>query len=250
VTAGPSSVVLTGTSGSLAGLPELLQGLGLTVDATPLVAFAPAHDLAPLDDALDHIARYSAIAVTSPRAAEVLVARATERGVSLQGSPAVWTGAASADVLKRLFPSVAVPTYATTGPASLAVTLANAMLAAGVSSPVLFPCGETHREELPVRLRASGRRVEQVICYRTVAAGLEEAGAALARADIIVATSPTVAALLARARKAETRAALVTIGPTTAEAAAAAGWTPDAIAERPTGPAVARAIQSLTLSHE
>jgi uroporphyrinogen-III synthase len=246
---GLSSVVLTGASGSLEGLPVLLQGLGLSVETAPLVAFAPAADPMPLDAALDHIARYAAVVVTSPRAAEVLVERARARGVSPEGAPSVWTGAASADLLRRFFPSVMVPTDAATGPASLAVTLANAMLAAGVGSPVLFPCGETHREELPVRLRASGRRVEQVICYRTVPAGVAEAGAALARADIIVATSPTVASLLARARNSDTRAALVAIGPTTAEAAAAAGWTPDAIAERPTDSAVARAIQSLTLSH-
>lgn len=247
--AGPPLVVLTGTSGSLEGLPGLLRDLGLAVDATPLVAFAPAEDLGPLDAALDRISQYAAIAVTSPRAAEALVQRAMARGISLREAPVVWTGAASAEALRRCFPAVEVPGHASTGPASLAVTIANAMLAAGVGSPVLFPCGEVHREELPVRLRASGRRVEQVICYRTVPAGLEEAGAALARADIIVATSPTVASLLARVRKPGTRAALVVIGPTTAEAAASAGWTPDAIAERPTGNAVARAVQSLTLSH-
>lgn len=245
----PGSVVLTGATGSLAGLPELLQGLGLTVDATPLVTFAPAEDLAPLDDALRHISRFAAMVVTSPRTAEVLVERSTALGVELRNAPAVWTGSGSARLLQRYFPRVEVPAYATAGPASLAVTIANALLAANVGSPVLFPCGELHREELPVRLRASGRRVEQVICYRTVAAGLDAAGAALDKADIIVATSPTVAQLLARARRADTRAALVTIGPTTAEAAAAAGWTPDAIAERPTDAAVARAIQSLSLSH-
>lgn len=245
----PGSVVLTGAIGSLAGLPELLQSLGLSVDATPLVTIAPAEDLGPLDDALRHITRYAAIVVTSPRTAEVLVERATALAIDLRGAPTVWTGSGSARLLQRYFPRVEVPAYATAGPASLAVTIANALLAANVGSPVLFPCGELHREELPVRLRASGRRVEQVICYRTVSAGLDAASAALERADIIVATSPTVAQLLARARKADTRAALVTIGPTTAEAAAAAGWTPDAIAERPTDAAVARAIQSLSLSH-
>lgn len=245
----PGSVVLTGASGSLADLPELLQGLGLSVDATPLVAFAPAEDLHPLDQALRQLARYSAIVVTSPRTAEVLVERVTALDLDLTTAPTVWTGAGSAPALRRRFPRVEVPAYATAGPASLAVTIAHALIAAGIGSPVLFPCGERHREELPVRLRASGRRVEQVICYRTLPAGLDEAGAALERADIIVATSPTVAQLLARARKADTRAALVAIGPTTAEAAAAAGWTPDAIAERPTGTAVARAIHSLKLSH-
>ena len=243
------AVLLTGASGSLASLPRLLQGLGLTVHAAPLVSFAPAADLGPLDGALRQLSRYTAVAVTSPRAAEVVVERVLGQAIGTDSAPAVWTGAASAPLLRRAFPRVDVPASPIAGPASLAVTLANAMLAAGVGSPVLFPCGEIHREELPVRLRASGRRVEQVICYRSVPAPIEEATAALERADIVVATSPTVASLLARARRAETRAALVTIGPTTAEAAAAAGWSPDAIAERPTGEAVARAIHSLTLSH-
>jgi uroporphyrinogen-III synthase len=241
-------VILTGAAGSLAGLEALLQQHGLGVEEMPLMAFAPPEDWQPLNAALRRLGRYEAIALTSPRAADAVIRRAQALGIDLDNAPPIWSGPASAPVLQRYFSEVRTPGSSTAGPASLAVSIANAMLAAGVGSPVLFPCGETHREELPVRLRASGRRVEPVICYRCVPAGAGVASAAIERADVIVATSPTVATSLANARKDASRTTLVCIGPTTAEAAASAGWAPDAIAERPTAAAVARAIQSLTLS--
>ena len=60
---------------------------------------------------------------------------------------------------------------------------------------------------------------------------------ALGRANepgMLVVASPTVADLLARACPPGVRPALVAVGPTTAAAARASGWAPDAVAPRPT----------------
>ena len=68
------------------------------------------------------------------------------------------------------------------------------------AGPVLFPCGEIRRDELPTRLRQEGIEVDEVVCYRSVLAGeSRRARAAVRRAGILVVASPTVAELLARA---------------------------------------------------
>ncbi len=241
-------VVLTGAVGSLHELVPLLLEQGMRVEQVALLGFEPPASWATVDRALQSLQRYAAIAITSPRAAHAVLARVKALGLNADSAPVVWTGVASAAVLGDVFPLVRIPEQAQAGPASLAVAMAGGMLQAGVGSPILFPCGAIHREELPVRLRAAGRRVEPVICYHTRVASPDEARAALRGADIVVATSPVLAQVLATVRPPRHTPMLVAIGATTAEAAAASGWTPDAIAERPTAPAVARAIQSLSVS--
>jgi uroporphyrinogen-III synthase len=242
-------VVLTGANGSLSDLADLLSVEGLTLEETPLLTFEPPADWAPLDTALRQIERFAAVAVTSPRAADALVRRARIMGIDTSLVPAVWSGPGSVSVLRGAFATVHSPPNTPGEPASLALVLATAMLHAGVGSPVLFPCGESHREELPALLTAAGRRVEQVVCYRAVLASPALATAALARANIIVATSPRVARLLASVRRSDCQASLVAIGPTTAEAATAAGWVPETIADEPTTVAVARAIKQLLIAN-
>lgn len=238
-------VVLTGAAGTLDGLGAALATAGLACEDRPLLGFGPPHSWQAMDDAITRLASYAAIAITSPRAAESLVQRTRELGIDPRSAPIIWSGAASAELLRGLFPRVEVPAAGVTEPASLAVRLAGAMLEAGVGSPVLFPCGEVHREELLVRLRAAGRRVEPVIAYRAVIASPEVITAAMARGDILVVTSPRVAQHLAAAAPADARPSMVAIGPTTADAAAAAGWSPDAVAMRPSVADVVGAIHAL-----
>ena len=108
-----------------------------------------------------------------------------------------------------------------------------AMIEAGVAGPVLFPCGEIRRDELPTRLRHEGIQVDEVVCYRTVLAGEAAAREAAARAGILVVASPGVADLLARVARSGARPRMLAVGPTTAAAARASGWPPAAVAARP-----------------
>ncbi len=242
---GAPRVVLTGGAESLPGLSGALRAEGLRVEERPLLSFGPPESWAPLDAALRARARYQAIAVTSPRAAQALAARVAALGLGRERLPPVWTGPAGRERLLPWFGVVRVPEVSAAAPGSLGVQLAGAILEAGGAGPVLFPCGDHHRDELPALLAGRGVRVEPVPAYRTVLAPTADAVAAIAAADILVVTSPRAAALVVSAAPGGNRPALVAIGPTTARAAARAGWPPDATAALPTAALVARALLSL-----
>ncbi|HYF40391.1 MAG TPA: uroporphyrinogen-III synthase [Gemmatimonadales bacterium] len=126
-----------------------------------------------------------------------------------------------------------------------AASLAHAMLEAGVGSPVLFPCGDRRRDELPQLLESGGVQVDEVVCYRSVLASPREAGAAILGSTIVIVASPSVAALLAEACPRPSRPLLVASGKATADAAQAAGWSPAAVAAEPSPSALAAAITGL-----
>lgn len=237
-------VVLTGARGTLDGLAPLLHRAGCEVREHPLLTFGPPASWDALDLALGQRERLAAIAITSPRAADALLTRLGELGIDPASLPPVWTGLASAARLGAVLPDLrTAPSSAV--PGSLAVQLAEAMLAARVGSPILFPCGENHREELVVRLRAAGRRVDPVVVYRAVLVDDAAAAQALTDGDVVVVTSPRVVELLARVAPTALRPALITIGATTADAAERAGWPPARIAADPSVGAVFSAIHSL-----
>ena len=87
----PPTVVITASSGSLPGLPEALRQVPVPVEEYPLLTFAPPLDWTPLDRALEEIARFDAIAFTSPRAARAFAERRRERADST-ALPPVWAG--------------------------------------------------------------------------------------------------------------------------------------------------------------
>jgi uroporphyrinogen-III synthase len=119
------------------------------------------------------------------------------------------------------------------------------MVEEGVAGPVLFPCGEEHRDELPRNLREHGILVDEVVCYRAVLAEEAEARLAASRGRVLIVASPRVADLLARACPRDSRPELLAVGPTTAETARMAGWSPAAMATEPTARALASAVRSL-----
>ena len=232
-------VVLTGARGGLAGLTEALAAAGHMVVERPLISFAPPEDWAPFDAALTGIDSFGAVAVTSPRAAEALAAR-------LPRTPArvpVWTGGhRTASPLQGIFQTIHVAPDLGHGAAE---SVAEEMLRAGVSGPVLFPCGALRRETLSRRLEAGGIRVESIVCYRTLLESAEAARGACSDGDVLVVTSPSVAALLAETRLAE-RPRLLAVGPTTARALAVGGWPADAVASTAAVPAVMEGITRLS----
>jgi uroporphyrinogen-III synthase len=212
------------------------------------MSFSPPPDWAPVDDALDRHSTYGALAFTSPRAAAALVERMETRGSSWGDAPnpVVWAvGPATASALKGVLGSVRMPLGRQTGKLGASKALARAMLEAEVSGPVLFPCGEIKRDELPTELRNNGIQVDEVVCYRSVLADESAARTAASRGTVLVVASPSVVDLLARACPRPNRPKLVAVGPTTAASARAAGWLPAAIAVEPTARALTSAIASL-----
>jgi uroporphyrinogen-III synthase len=242
----PPTVVVTASPGTLSGLVDALRRMSLPAEEHPLLTFVPPLDWRPLDRALDAVARYDAIALTSPRAARAFGERWQMRGHGQPALPPVWAGGpGTVTALAGVLSEVHSPSAEDVGRRGSGAALAAAMLDAGVRGPVLFPCGEVRREELTVRLRHDGVDVDEIVCYRSVLAGEPAARAAAERAGILVVASPSVADLLVRACPGGFRPALVAVGPTTAAAARVAGWSPDAVASRPTVDAVVAAVQSL-----
>ena len=202
-------VVVTASAGTFPGLAAALKNLPVSVEEHPLITFRAPPDWSALDLALERLSSYRAVALTSPRAATALTDRMALRGLSVwprQNPPSLWAGgAATAAALGDLLGPVRVPAEGAGGEAGAAAALAEAMLDAGVAGPVLFPCGDTRRDELPDRLRQATVAVDEVVCYRSVLADEPAARAAGARATVLVVASPTVAELLVRACSSESR---------------------------------------------
>lgn len=241
------TVVVTASAGSFPGLAEALSRLSLTVEEHPLIDFRAPSDWSSLDRALDRLSSYGAVALTSPRAASVLADRIEQR-VGASGpqndSPVVWAaGAATAAALRGTMGAVRTAAGRSTAEGGAGV-LAQAMIAARVPGPVLFPCGDRRREELPQRLRREGLQVDEVLCYHSILASESDARAVAAQAHLLIVASPSVAQLLIRACPPGSRPALIAAGSTTAESARAGGWEPEAVASQPTAEAVAAAVQT------
>jgi uroporphyrinogen-III synthase len=245
------TVVVTASAGTFPGLVEALHPLPVVVEECPLMAFAPPLDWAPVDRAVDHLARYDAVAVTSPRAAKAFAARVVERGKEdafTTGRVALWAGGvATMEALGRSLGPIRVPASKASARLGAAAALAAAMVADSVKGPVLFPCGDLRRDELPARLLEEGIAVEDVVCYRSILASDGAARAAAERAQVLIVASPSVADLLAKACPPPIRPLMLAVGPTTAGAARAAGWPPSAVSARPDAAALAAAVRSLLL---
>lgn len=243
------TVVLTASAGTFPGLAEALKEIPVAVEERPLLSFGPPLDWKPLDAALDRLGGYGSIAFTSRRAAHAFTARMRSRDISWSGredAPVVWAvGQATAAELGGMLGSVRVPGRSGTAKQSAAEILARSMVQEAVSGPLLFPCGDLRRDELPDELRKHGIEVDEVVCYRSVLADESQARTAAARGTVLVVASPSVADLLARACPRATRPELLAVGPTTAASARAAGWSPAAVAEEPTVRALSSAILGL-----
>ncbi len=185
-----------------------------------------------------------AISSPDPCHREVLAPASTVAISSPVSGIPVWSGSSGAELLRPHFRTVTVVAAREAG---LANALADAMLQAGCTGPVLFPCGESHREELVVRLRAAGCRVLPVPVYRSVLVSPAQCAAALRRVEVVIATSPRIVSLLASAAPPGTRPVLVAIGPTTARTAVDHHWTPAAIAASPTVDGVMAALARITV---
>lgn len=248
MTSGP--VVLTVSPGAFPGLAEELRALPVIVEEHPLLTFVPPLDWAPMDRALGELSRYDALAFTSPRAATAFVERYGDVGrvgaAARDPLPPVWSGGrGTAAALAPLATPVRTASADEAGLVGSAAALAAAMLDGGVAGPVLFPCGEIRRDELPTRLRHEGIEVEEVVCYRSVLADEQAARAAAERGAILVVASPSVADLLGRVARSTDRPRMLAVGPTTAAAARASGWPPAAVASRPDVESLLAGVRSL-----
>jgi uroporphyrinogen-III synthase len=242
------TVVVTSSAGTFPGLLEALAAIPVAVEEIPLMAFAPPLDWRPVDQALERLHEFDAVAVTSPRAARAFAERVETKGLAdaFVKRERLWAGGpATADALGKNMGEVRVPLVRRSARMGAAAALAATMIEEGVKGPVLFPCGDLRRDELPARLKDEGIEVEDVPCYRSVLASEAAARVAAERAQVLLVASPSVADLLARACPPGVRPLLLAVGPTTAAACRASGWTPSAVSARPDAKGLALAVKTL-----
>ncbi len=230
-------------SGPLAGLRVLvprpasgsadaeaaLREAGAEPVVVPLVRTEPVDDPTALDAALADLraGRYAWLAVTSAAAVGALVGRALESAEPLGDVVGRTRVAAVGPATARALATVGVTADLVGG--SGARALAEAWPAPEpAGARVLFARGDLAGPELVDGLRAAGWAVDDVVAYRTVPAGPapDEVVAEWREGSIAAAllTSPsTVRALASRLGPPPAGVLLACIGPTTADAARAAG---------------------------
>jgi uroporphyrinogen-III synthase len=196
------------------------------------IAIVPPQTWTVVDAALRRIETYDAIAFTSVNAVHALTERADVIGVSRDAirsrrlaAVGPTTAAAVSGALRA--PDV-VPTTHTAE--SLARDLTGVE-----NSRVFFPCGDLAVDALPSGLRQRGAFVDEVVVYRTVPGEDVAVIVAALRAgavDALLFTSASAVRFVADAVGVWPGGTVTAcIGPTTADAARAAGFEPDVVAE-------------------
>ena len=228
--AGPLSgrrVVVTRAAERAGALTDLLAAAGAAVVGLPVVATADPDDGgAALRHAMDGAGRFDWLVWSSAvGVARALAVVADVRALAGVRLGVVGPATAAALAAHRLEADLVGPGPGAEGLVA-AMPAAPAAGPAGGAPAVLYPRAAQGRDALAEGLRAKGWTVEEVVAYRTVAVAgapaalLDEA----ARADAVTFTSPsTVRAYLALAGERPVPAVVACIGPTTAEAARAAG---------------------------
>ena len=154
-------VLVTGTGA------EPYRYLGELVH-TPLIRIAPPQEWAPLDAALDQIAAYTLIALTSRYAVTALVERLLAGGADgrrLAHVRLAVVGKATAAALRARGLAADLVAQPETGAGLLAALRATGALA---GARVLLPRSQLADAALPGALRAAGAAVTAVTAYRTL----------------------------------------------------------------------------------
>jgi uroporphyrinogen III methyltransferase / synthase len=214
-------------------LVTALERLGAEAWIVPLIAVAPLEDdgeLRRLVESGDH----DWIVFTSANAVRTVASVAPQLRARIAA-----IGPATADAVRALGIE----------PAFVPGRFAAREIADGleplVGARLLLPQSEIAERSFADGLRARGATVDVVDAYRTV--GVEPASAdlvRLGRADAILLASGSAARSLAAAAISSERTLVVCIGPSTADAARAAGLEVDLVAEDATGEGMIRALVS------
>lgn len=227
-------VLVTRARHQAAGLVEPLEALGAEVLVAPVIDTIAPESWAPADAAIDRLASYHWVVLTSTNAVDRFTARLAERGVPLEALAerrVAVVGAATAERLAELgiTPALVPDDFRAEG----LVACFEREDVAGMR--VLVPRAQKAREILPNALREMGAEVDVVPVYRTVPAAPDPAVLERLRAgtvDVVTFTSPsTVRHFLTSVAEAGlvprdvmARIASASIGPVTSEALRTRGY--------------------------
>jgi uroporphyrinogen-III synthase len=236
-------VLVTRSADQSAGLVERLRSRGATVIEVPLLAIALPENAAPFEDAIRRLDGYDWLVLTSANAAHAIASAA---GARLPKTLRVASsGPATTAVIRSLFPETPVAAQPTRRFGSPG--LAEALQFVDVKgSHVLLPVSDRSPAAIGETLRKRGAIVDVVVAYRTITA--EESGPALRAAldqgvEAVTFASPSAVEAFVHLRGTPRDVPAVVIGPTTAEAARAAGLDVAETAEPETADGLAEAVE-------
>jgi len=212
-------VVVTRARAQASGLAATLRGLGADVVEAPAIRIAPRPVDGALAQAVDAIAEYDLVCVTSPNGAGLLLDALAGRGRdarALAGATVAAIGPGTAHALEqRGIRADVVPER------SVAESLLEALAEIEVKRALVARAAEA-RDVLPDGLRERGAEVDVVALYETLGEPLDQAVAdSLAAADYVTFTSSsTVTRFLdAAGGSVPNGARVVSIGPVTSATA-------------------------------
>lgn len=220
----------------------------------PLVSFSQPEDFGPLDKAIDDLAAFDWVILTSVRAARAVVARASESGRPLRPRGSHWragcVGPVTAEAAKLAgFPVAHVAT--THNGVALAEELGSQLAGA----KILLPRSDRANPDLPAALKRFGADVTEVIAYRTVTPADVNRSAlgevAFGKIDALLFFSPTAIKHFGLVSSTNWRSlsglqnevAITAVGPVTAKALREAGVERLVIASDTTAASVIEALE-------
>jgi uroporphyrinogen III methyltransferase/synthase len=229
-------IVITRARAQASGLAARLSDLGAEVVEAPAIKIVPTLDRTDVRRAIERIADFDLICLTSPNGADLLLDALAAQGLdarALAGATLAAIGAGTAAALAdRGLRADVVPER------SIAESLAAELVTHGVERKrVLIARAAEARDVLPDELREAGAEVQVLTLYETVREELgEEVRAAVAEADYVTFTSSSTVRNFLEAlgtRDEFPRAArVVSIGPVTSATARELGLGVDVEAER------------------
>jgi uroporphyrinogen-III synthase len=178
-------ILVTRTREQATSFSERLRKLGAIPFEFPIIRIAPPLDWQPLDDALRHLcgatfAYYDWLVFTSANAVESVFARMNEFGLALPIAsitriaaigPATSAALAHYGVKTDLVPGE----YIAEGVATALIEDAQSRGASLAGKRVLLPRASVARDVLVTELQAAGAKVQEVVAYRTLAVGNDDA---------------------------------------------------------------------------
>jgi len=133
----------------------------------PLVSFAEPEDFDPLDRAIDEIAQFDWLILTSVRAVRAVAGRTSESGLLLRSAERTWRAACVGPVTAEAARLAGFP-VAHVAETHNGVALAKELGTRLKGAKVLLPRSDKANPDLPAALRQYGAEVTEVIAYRTV----------------------------------------------------------------------------------
>ncbi|GAA5534433.1 uroporphyrinogen-III C-methyltransferase [Deinococcus aluminii] len=231
------TVAVTRTRDGASALSDLLRARGASVLEVPLIRFADTGDEAALHARLRDLSGVAWLLLTSNQAVTALFTHLTRLGLDARHLSSVRIAAVGPSTARSLLERGVRADFVPRAPGARHL---GAELPARPGEVALHLTSQVAEDELERGLKARGLRYERAELYRTEPAALSEpARERLRQADVVTLASGSAARHLAAL--AGTGFPVAVMGPQTAEAARAAGFTRVTVAQEATLEALADA---------